>query len=178
MPLFCLAAQPRKPSLSPAPGWGGGSPKTTRMEQRRGCSYHRSLGLSSVLSIASLLCRWHLACGAGGKIGLATATIFSGATAGVRYGMICYRTVVAGRLVPRWPVVEVHDLSPRWWFADKALTATTDCLGLWPSENMPCKLPKILLFKSNSSPQAFSQILAVPRTFGSSAGLHTRTRNF
>ena len=32
---------------------------------------------------------WHLAYRASGKVGLATAIFFSGATAGVRYGMIC-----------------------------------------------------------------------------------------
>ena len=36
---------------------------------------------------------WHLDYRVGGKIGLANAIIFVlGATAGVRYGMICYRT--------------------------------------------------------------------------------------
>ena len=48
---FVLAAQARKLSLS----WvGGGSPKTPRTEQRRRCSYHRSLELLYPLCFRSL----------------------------------------------------------------------------------------------------------------------------
>ena len=54
---FVLAAQARKLSLSASLGWAEEAQKTPRTEQRRRCSYHRSLELSSVFSVASLGCR-------------------------------------------------------------------------------------------------------------------------
>ena len=52
---FVLVAQARKLTLSLS--WvSGGSPKAPRTEQRRRCSYHRSLELSCVLSVASRGC--------------------------------------------------------------------------------------------------------------------------
>ena len=86
------------------------------------------------------------------KLSLRLPLFFGGATAGVRHGMVCYRTVdVSAAVAPiRWgsrfiaSVVVVnspqsYDGLPR---------------GRWPSENMPCKFDEILHFKSNSSPEA------------------------
>ena len=74
--LCFVMAQARKLPLSAS--WvGGGGLKTPRTEQRRRCSYHRSLELSShnVFGRFAWL-SWHLAVRAGGKIGLPTAVFF------------------------------------------------------------------------------------------------------
>ena len=74
--LCFVMAQARKLPLSAS--WvGGGGLKTPRTEQRRRCSYHRSLELSShnVFGRFAWL-SWHLAVRAGDKIGLATAVFF------------------------------------------------------------------------------------------------------
>ena len=53
-------------------------------------SYHRNLELLFRVFGGFASLSWHLACrAASGKIGLATAIVVLGATAGVRYGMIC-----------------------------------------------------------------------------------------
>ena len=72
---FALAAQAR--TLSRSGCWmDEGSPKRSRTEQRRRCSYHRSLELSSLLSVASLGCHgtWPIELVA--KLGLRPPLIF------------------------------------------------------------------------------------------------------
>ena len=73
---FVLAAQARKLSLSACFGWTEEAQKTLSTEQRRRCSYHRSLELCSYVFGRFAWLSWHLADRAGGKIGLATAMIF------------------------------------------------------------------------------------------------------
>ena len=63
---------------------------------------------------------------------------------------------------------------------DNSHTATTDCLGDWPSENMPCKLDEILHFRSNSFPEGacLPGYYPHPELLRVLYNIQTRTNNF
>ena len=82
------------------------------------------------------------------------------------------------RLLPRLPLIGVHDLSPLSVFffpiICNSLKATTDCLGnMGPVRTChPCKFDLTLHFKSNFHPRgcAFIRVLPPPATSVSSVG--------
>jgi len=92
---FVLAAQAKKLSVSAHLG-GRRKPKTPRTEQRRRCSDHRSLELSSVFSVASLGCRgtWPIELVA--KLGLRPPWFFLRRH---RRGTLCYDLVAVSAAV-------------------------------------------------------------------------------
>ena len=124
---FVLAAQARKLSLSASFGWAEvASKKTPRTEQRRRCSYHRSLDLSPYVFGHFACLSWHLADRAGGKIGLATAMIFLRRH---RRGTLCYDlyAVVSAAVAPVATRCGSRFIASV-VVVDNAHTAT-DCLG-------------------------------------------------
>ena len=100
---------------------------------------------------------WHLAYWASGKIGLATAIVFWGATAGVRHGMICYRTGdVSAAVAP---------VGTRW--GSRFIASGT--FAQW-EHAMQVRWDPPLQIELLPRGRVFTWILPVPGTFVSSAG--------
>ena len=115
--FFFVAAQTRKLSR-PASLWWAEEVQKRHARNSDGdaaiikvCSYF--------LCFRSLRLSWHVADRAGGKIGLATTMIF------------CCLGHLRGTLLPRSPLVDVHDSSPRWWLpiTPTQLAIAAHCLG-------------------------------------------------
>ena len=125
------------------------------MEQRRRCSYHRSLELSSVFSVASLGCRgtWPIELVA--KLGLRPPCFFLRRH---RRGTLCYH-LLQNRSRERGCCPGHHSFRCTiYHLGDDCQQQCSHSYGLprgrwrWPSENMPSKLDEMLHFQSNSSP--------------------------
>ena len=89
--------------------------------------------------------------------------LFRGSTAGVRYGMICYRTVGVSAAVT--PVGTRR--GSRFIASMVAVDGSQCCDGLprgrWPGESMPCKFGGILRSKLKSSRgRVFTWVLPEP----------------